>query len=152
MHKTTMRRHFIIFIIFLMLLIPSAITSKTNEVPSPSDWVKESNIHVYGDRIVIDINDAYWAYYENSNSMDPVLDTDTNGIYIMPDSEDDIQIGDIISFNKTDNEKPVCHRVVDMIETKDGKRFITKGDNNNVRDPGSIGFDKVIGVLVMLVY
>ena len=38
--------------------------------------------------------------------------------------------GDIITFMK--NDKIISHRIDQIIELKDRREFITKGDNNNV--------------------
>ncbi len=39
----------------------------------PSDRVDQSDIHVFGDRVVIDVGNVSWAQYEDTGSMVPVL-------------------------------------------------------------------------------
>ena len=43
-----------------------------------------------------------------------------------------IKVEDIITFKRDENI--VTHRLVDIQETEQGKKYITKGDNNNVND------------------
>jgi signal peptidase I len=80
--------------------------------------------------------------------MEPLLDENSNGIRIIPKSEEDIHIGDIISFEK--NKDLIIHRVIDKGVDNNGTYFITKGDNNNVSD-GKIRFEDIryitIGVI-----
>ena len=46
----------------------------STERASPSDWIKESQIAVYSNRVVLDIKDAVWAVFTDTNSMDPFFD------------------------------------------------------------------------------
>lgn len=121
-----------------------------NERYSPNDRIRESQIHVYKDKIIIDLKDASWSSFVDTNSMDPVFDYGTNGFEVMPDTSDDIRIGDIISYEYEDTI--IAHRVVDIGEDKQGIYFITKGDNNIIKDPDKVRFWQVKGVLVGLIY
>ena len=55
----------------------SGIAAEKN---SPGDHVPEQNVHVFKDRVVIDIEDPFWATFTDTNSMDPVLDTDRKSV------------------------------------------------------------------------
>jgi len=119
-----------------------------NNSVAPSDFVKENQIHIYDDRIVIDIEGASLSQYAPTRSMIPVLDEGSNGIRIVPDSEQEIHVGDIITF-KQDNHY-IVHRVIEKGRDNKGVYFIAKGDNNNVSD-GKVRFSdikyKTIGVI-----
>jgi len=120
------------------------------EKPSPSDWVKSEQIRIYDNRIVIEIPNAVYAEFADTNSMDPVLDAGTNGIEIKPESPDDIQVGDIIAYRA--DVGVIIHRVVEKGIDSEGIYFITKGDNNRQADPQKIRFEQVERVLVALIY
>jgi len=58
-----------------------------------------------------------------------------------------LQKNEIIAFRE--NEKyVVTHRIVDVIEKDGAKAFITKGDNNNIQDEGSVSLDNIEGLYV----
>lgn len=115
---------------------------------APFDFIKENQIQVYDDKIIINVDGASIGKYAPTGSMKPVLDAETNGIRIKPQSEKDIHIGDIITFRQ-DNYL-IIHRVVDIGTDSEGVYFITKGDNNNVVD-GKVRFKDIeyitIGVI-----
>ena len=121
-----------------------------NERYSPEDRIKEEQIHVYKDKIIIDLKDASWSSFVDTNSMDPVLDKGTNGIEVMPTSPSDIKVGDVISYEYKDNI--IAHRVVKIGLDEKGIYYITKGDNNVIKDPKKVRFEQVKGVLVGLIY
>ncbi|OGJ16955.1 hypothetical protein A3K73_02085 [Candidatus Pacearchaeota archaeon RBG_13_36_9] len=115
---------------------------------SPGDWIKEGRIHVYENAVVIDVEGASLARYAPTGSMRPVLDDKSTGIRIQPKSQEQINVGDIVTFEK--NGELIVHRVIDRGEDSEGVYFITKGDNNDVTD-GKIRFEDIkyvtIGVL-----
>lgn len=122
--------------------------SFNSETEAPGDWIKESQIHVYENAIVIDIDEASLSRYAPTGSMLPVLDEKSNGIRIVPKSEEQIKIGDIITFEQ--DGYSIIHRVVEIGKDEQGTYFITKGDNNNITD-GKIRFEDIkyvtIGIL-----
>lgn len=126
--------------------------SFNKERQSPSDWIKENQIHVYEDRIVIDLEGAVWSRFTDTNSMDPLFDKGSNGIEIIPESADDINIGDIISYKSEYASGIIIHRVIDKGEDEQGVYFTVKGDNNGAADPGKIRFEQIEGVLVGILY
>ena len=50
--------------------------------------VNLSFIHVSSDQVVIKINNPKWASFTNTNSMDPLLDEDSNAVADLQDSLD----------------------------------------------------------------
>jgi signal peptidase I len=122
------------------------------EISSPGDWVKEDQIHVYDSYIVLDIQNATWARFTDTNSMDPLIDDTSNGIELVPSSEDDIQIGDIIAYESEHSSGTIIHRVVEKSSDDKGVYFIAKGDNNDNPDPGKIRFNQIKRVLIGVIY
>ena len=121
-----------------------------SERQSPSDLIKENQIHVYEDRIVLDIEGAVWSRFTDTNSMDPILDTGANAIEIVPKSAADIHVGDIASYDS--EYGTVIHRVVSTGFDADGWYAVFKGDNNAMPDPGKVRFDQIRRVVVALIY
>ncbi len=120
------------------------------ERPSPKPRIKESQIKVLPDKVVINIKNAKWASFADTNSMDPVFDNGHYGIQITPESPDDIQIGDIISY--TSEYGSIIHRVIEIGHDEKGWFAIVKGDNNDIPDPWKVRFEQVKRVLVALTY
>lgn len=124
----------------------SLISNDNDSVPF--DFVDESQIEIYNDKIVIYVDNASMSRYAPTGSMKPLLDENSNGLRIVPESEEDIHIGDIITFRK--GSYLIVHRVVDIGTDRQGTYFITKGDNNNIND-GKVRFENIkyitIGVI-----
>ena len=81
--------------------------------------------------------------------MVPIFDTGANGVGIKPKSEDELNVGDIITFRQDGNL--IVHRIVEKGIDEEGWFFITRGDNNNIND-GKIRFSQIDSVLVALFY
>ena len=126
--------------------------SGVKELDSPADHISNDKIHVYDSRILLDIQDAEWSIFSDTNSMDPVLDAESNGIEIKPNSPEDIAIGDIISYKSNIVDGIIVHRVVDIGEDEQGWFAIAKGDNNPANDPEKVRFDMIQGVVVAIIY
>lgn len=136
----------------LVLMPLSFLTGSSPEVASPSDWVNESQIHVFKDRVQLDIKGAVWSDFADTNSMDPFLDANSNGIEIRPESAEQIHVGDIISYKSGYADGILIHRVIEKGVDDKGFYFKVKGDNNSLRDPGKIRFSQIEGVLVGIIY
>ena len=67
---------------------------------SPQNHITEDRIKVYNDRILLDLQDASWATFADTKSMEPILNKDSNGIEIKPESSEQIKVGDIIGISK----------------------------------------------------
>ena len=131
------------------ILIPSG---NSEDIDSPYDRIKESQIKVYKDKVVIEIEDAQWASFEDTNSMDPILDEGANAIQVIPKSYHDIHVGDIISYESEYAEGIFVHRVVKVGFDPDGWYCIAKGDNNPDLDPGKIRFSQIKKVVIAIIY
>jgi len=124
----------------------------TDEIPSPNDWVKESQIGVYSNQVILDIKDAQWATFTDTHSMEPVISARANAIEIVPKSADEIKVGDIASYQSLYADGTIIHRVIEKNTDADGAYFIMKGDNNPSPDPGKIRFSQIKRVVVAIVY
>lgn len=121
------------------------------EQNSPGDWIKESQIEMRSDGVFIKLNNPQWAILADTNSMDPVFDTEAHLIQIVPLSASEIRVGDIVSY-----ESPlgfsIVHRVIEIGSDEEGWYAILQGDNNPQPDPWKVRFDMVRRVTVMVVY
>ena len=123
--------------------------STSSEIKAPSDSIKENQIIVYDDKVVIDIKDASLSAYAQTGSMLPFLDKGANGIIVAPKSEDEVNVGDIITFRQ--DSKLIVHRVVEKGEDAEGTYFITQGDNNTYPD-GKVRFSDIKYITVGILY
>jgi len=161
-----MRRIFVLMIVFLAGWLACSVTgfisdniqnpfssyNVSPEINSPHDWVGQDNIHVYNDRVVIDIQDPDWATFTDTNSMDPIFDEVANTIEIKPQSPADIHVGDIIAYESALFDSIIIHRVVEINEDDEGWYARFKGDNNQYTDPEKVRFDQIKGIVVAIIY
>jgi len=114
----------------------------------PFDHVEERSLLLFDDMLIVKIPGVSLSEYSLSGSMGPYFGEGANGIRVKPEREEDIHIGDIVSFYK--GQELIVHRVVEKGRDKEGIYFVTKGDNNLFRD-GKIRFKDIeyvtIGVL-----
>ena len=129
---------------------PLSVFFQSPERGSPHDWVAEENIFVYDDRVVFYVDDPYWSKFLDTNSMDPVIDEDSNAIQIRPDSPSDIHVGDVISYRA--EQGVIIHRVVEVGADAKGWYAVTRGDNNAHADAQKVRFDAVERILVAVIY
>jgi len=129
--------------------IPSGVF-RSPELISPGDWIKEEQIKVYKDKVVIDLKNPSWATFTNTNSMDPILDEKSHAIEIKPESGDEIEVGDVISYQT--EYGIIIHRVIEKGKDEEGIYYMVKGDNNQFEDPFKVRFENVKGVVVALIY
>lgn len=140
----------LIFMIFLLFIISYVLSNELGN--APYNWISEYDIEIYNDRIVIHIENASLSRYDDSRSMIPILGEGSNGIRIVPKSEEDIHIGDIVTYEAEWIDGLVVHRVVYIGEDSLGRYFILKGDNNSESDPERVRFDQIRYVTVALIY
>ncbi|MBS3119745.1 hypothetical protein J4475_02885 [Candidatus Woesearchaeota archaeon] len=134
------------------------VFAKTIFVPEPEpkavpgDRVPEGSIGVYSDQVVMKISNPKWAKFTDTHSMDPVLSSKAHAIEIEPESPDDIQVGDIVSYVSEYADGTIIHRVVETGEDSKGWYAIMKGDNNPKEDPGKVRFEQIKRVVVAIIY
>ncbi|NTV24422.1 MAG: hypothetical protein HGA85_08735 [Nanoarchaeota archaeon] len=132
--------------------IEKVLGYSNEEKPSPIDRIPEQWIKVDKHKVVIEIENAVWSKFTDTNSMDPVLDKGANAIEIVPEKYSDVAVGDIIAFASDYSEGTVIHRVTEVGEDENGWYCRTKGDNNPRQDPGKIRFSQVKRVIVAIIY
>jgi hypothetical protein len=119
---------------------------------SPADRIAEDNIAVYKDRVVLDIQNAQWATFTDTHSMEPVLVQGANALELVPHSADEIKVGDIVSYQSDLAEGTIIHRVIYKGQDEQGTYFIMKGDNLPTSDPGRVRFSQIERVVVGIIY
>jgi len=119
---------------------------------TPSDRVSEDKIHVFDDKIVLDIKNASWASFTPTHSMEPLISDKSHGIELSPKSPEELKVGDVISYNSDFTTGLVIHRIIKTGVDENGWYAIVKGDNNAEQDPGKVRFDKINGVLIGVIY
>ena len=93
----------------------------------------------------------YSAYVIVSGSMEPSIKV-RDAIVIKRTTEDNIEIGDVITYRSTDPTYYgilITHRVRAINEVNGEKIFITKGDNNETIDRSPVKFNQIRGKVVM---
>jgi len=121
------------------------------ERDSPGDWIEERQIEMRPDGVFIHLNNPQWAILADTNSMDPVFDSEAHLIQVFPTSPAQIKVGDIVSYASPVGFT-IVHRVIQISHDGDGWYAILKGDNNPTPDPWKVRFDMVKRVTVMVVY
>ena len=145
----------VIFGFIFGVFMGGLVGTVADEVPdrmSSYDHVSEEEIMLVGNDMYISFNDKdmKWSKFENTNSMDPLLDEGYNGFEFIPKSEDDIYLGDVVSFEYEGSI--MIHRVVEMGEDENGWYALTKGDNLEKIDYGKRRFKDIKGVLVGVIF
>jgi hypothetical protein len=133
--------------------LPQENEEENVELKAPHNWIREENIGVYADKIVIDLADlegrkTSWATYANTGSMLPTFGQGCNGLEFIPSSPADIHVGDLVAFKRDDSL--VIHRVVKTGIDNYGWFAFTKGDNNRFVDE-RLSFDMISFVTFALV-
>jgi len=118
---------------------------------SPSARVGADAIHVYADKVVIDLEQPLWATFADTNSMDPLLDSGSFGIEVKPKSAEELNVGDVAAY-RSENGEMVIHRIVEIGEDSEGLYFVFKGDNVPFVDPEQVRFEQIEAVLVAVIY
>ena len=133
--------------------MPLLFNSNGQKVLStPSDRVSEDKIHVYGDKVIIDLKGASWATFTPTHSMEPMISEKANGIEVKPESFTELKAGDIVSYKSDFADGIIIHRIVKTGFDENGWYAIVKGDNNSEQDPGKVRFSQINGVLVGVIY
>ena len=122
------------------------------ERESPADRIKDSDVNVFSNSIRIDVGNAKWRKFIDSNSMDPLIDEGTTTIEIKPKNANEIKVGDIIAYNVKGYDYAFVHRVAEIGKDNEGIYFITRGDNYWKEDPDKVRFSQVEGIVVGVLY
>lgn len=90
----------------------------------------------------------YSLYTIVSPSMTPNINVYDIVIDKKVEDFSELKVGDVITFISTSsisNGMTITHRIVDIIETNEGTKYKTKGDNNLTADYSLVTQDKIIG-------
>ncbi len=129
---------------------PNVSVSAAPEMKSPGNWIKEEQIEVYPNQILLNVQNARWLKFTDTNSMDPLFDAEANVLELPVNRPDEIHEGDIVAY-KTPGGL-VVHRVVKVDQDEKGIYYLVKGDNNPLADPYKIRFENIRGVIVGIIY
>ncbi len=124
----------------------------TLEKPSPKERISQKNIYVFENEVVLKIENPQWAVFTDSNSMDPLIDSESKAIEIIPKDESELQVGDIAAYESKSKKATVIHRIVFIGRDQVGWYALMKGDNNNYNDPERVRFEQVKRVVVAIIY
>jgi len=129
--------------------IPLGTGLASYDINSPSDWVSSEDIIVFDNMVVLRVSNATLSSYADSGSMKPVFDEGANGIRVVPQSADEISVGDIVSYRL--GRVLVVHRVVEKGFDDEGVYFIMKGDNNLLSDE-KVRFEQIEYVTIGVIW
>ena len=138
----------ILITILLMFLPFSDNNLAKEEIASPSDHITRDNIIITDKFLILSIDNSILVDFKGTGSMEPVLNEYSNGIEIIPKSEDEIKVGDIIVY-QNGNEK-IIHRVKYINEENGKKTFVLKGYNDNNEE--SVKFTDIKYILIGVLY
>lgn len=89
-----------------------------------------------------------------SPSMEPNINVYDVIIDIRVDKDDDIKLGDIVTFYSDEIDTggyTVTHRIHEIYETQGTKYYVTKGDNNQNPDDGTITISNIVGKVHLII-
>lgn len=93
----------------------------------------------------------FGAYVIVSPSMVPTINV-KDAVVVKRSDEDELKIGDIITFSSTDARYTgltITHRIVDKKNSNGNMLFRTKGDNNTLEDKASVATDNIYGKVIL---
>lgn len=79
-----------------------------------------------------------------SDSMVPSFN---HSALILIKSEDDYEVGDVVTYDQEDIDETITHRIIDKKSINKSIFYLTKGDNNLVAD-GWIAHSRVLGKII----
>jgi len=131
---------------------PNGGAEVTRDKPSPQEFFSEDQIKVYKDRVILNSENLQWASFEDTKSMLPVINKDSNALQVVPKCPEEIQLGDIISYKSDYADGIIIHRVTFIGNDDEGIYFVMKGDNNPASDPGKIRCSQIQRKVVAIIY
>jgi hypothetical protein len=121
-----------------------SVFAQAEDLPSPTDTLTLRDVHVLPNRVEIDVVGGIPAVFQDTNSMDPVLDSESIAIEQTITDPSEVQIGDIVSYEVPFQPGTfIVHRVVDIQTDEDGLYFVMKGDNLKTTDPFKVRPDQL---------
>lgn len=130
------------------------------ERDSPSEWIDREQIFLDDGKVSFRVDglilkdgtqQVYIPNLTDTNSMDPLIDESSKLIKVRPESMDEIEVGDIITYNASTGDH-IIHRVVVKYYDDEGVYFVAKGDNLKFSDPEKIRPAQILDVTVAIIY
>lgn len=129
-----------------------AVRGGSADTSSPADRITEDIIRTSEETVLIKIANATIGRLEGTNSMSPVLGSNSSTIMVQPERAEDVKEGDIIAYSSEEASGFVVHRVVKVGKDENGWFAETKGDNAVADDPVKVRFEQVRYVIVGILY
>jgi hypothetical protein len=126
--------------------------SISKDVLSPNQRIFLSDLEIDNKELTIKKDNLQLARFSDTKSMDPVIDSNTIGLEIVPKSKNEIKKGDIVSYYSIKENITIIHRVMKTGYDKDGWYAIFKGDNNPTIDEEKVRFNQIRRILVGILY
>lgn len=132
--------------------VPLGSNGDINVVKSPHDIVKDSEIEIQKDKVIIYKNGITGAVFLDTKSMEPSFGHGSTGLDIKVDNEEDIKIGDVVVYKPEWNENLLIpHRVIGISSNDDGSKiFHVKGDNDRAVE--KVTFDQIKYLQIGIIY
>jgi len=119
-----------------------------DEQISPANRIEEKHLELSSEKLVINFPKIQLAHYSDTNSMDPIIDENSIGLEIIPESKEEIHVGDIVAYESGNDL--IAHRIIEI--DNDGEWYaIVKGDNSE-NNAEKIRFDQINYVLIGVLY
>jgi signal peptidase I len=132
--------------------IPFSSADSALQPLAPGSWIQKEDILVYSHEVKITLQNARWAEIADTHSMLPLLNGATHVLQLEPESEVQLQPGDVVSYRLENQENLIIHRIIAIGEDEFGWFAITKGDNNQIPDREKVRFSQIEKVLVGILY
>lgn len=118
--------------------------------PSPSNHIQENQILVYESEVMINQSNVHWASVTPTGSMKNTINEHSNLLEITPTNEEQIGIGDIVSYKTEDGI--IIHRIIKKEKDSKGTYFIVRGDTNWIADSIILRFEDIKGLVIGVIY
>ncbi|MBI4145418.1 hypothetical protein HY493_04415 [Candidatus Woesearchaeota archaeon] len=124
-----------------------------NDVPGPITSLLASQVHVFNDRVEIDMGDMIPAVFTDTDSMGHTLDQGTIALEQTITDPRQVQVGDIVSY-KTPlaPDAIIIHRVIEIGNDEEGVFYIFQGDGLSEPDPAKVRFSQLQREVIGLLY
>lgn len=128
-------------------------SNATLKISSFSDSrLQKEDIRIYEDKIIVEVDNPVIARFTDTESMKPTFDSEANAIEIVPESPEEIHVGDIASYYSNLANTVIIHRVVETGYDEHGWYAYFEGDALNERDPEKVRFNQIKRVVVMMIF
>lgn len=114
--------------------------------------LKKEDIRIYEDKVIVSVDAPVIARFTDTDSMKPTFDSGSNAIEIVPESPEEIKVGDIASYYSNIADTVIIHRVVETGYDEQGWYAYFEGDALNERDPEKVRFNQIQRIVIMMIF